>query len=297
MEMARLLRLMRCSSSAPSRPTVWRSAARRHACLIAAAFLLASWPLPAIAQAPGTSAVAAAPETGGLAGIVTTVDEVPLERAQITIAGTSLRAVTQRNGQFHLPRLTLGIHSLEVRLLGYGRVVLPVEIEPGETLRLHVVMATEAVPLAPVEIRAERGHYVTPQMREFEARRARGAGKFFTQEDIRVMQPRVFTDILRRAPGLTILPMSSSHGGFSAQSTRAGGAIRPCPVIFYVNGSPLPIAQDVPINSFIVPEEVVGVEVYNASQIPPQYNVSLYGARCGVVLVWTRSGVDRSIRR
>ena len=300
MDMARLLRLPRCLSlsSALSRPTTWRSAARHTPWLTAGAVVLASWPGPGGAPERGGSPVTDAPETGGLAGVVTTIDEVPLERAQVTVAGASVRAVTQGDGQFYLPRLALGIHSLEVRLLGYTPVVLPVEIEPGETLRLHVVMTTEAVALAPVEVTADRRGFVTPQMREFETRRARGGGKFFTEADIQRMQPRVFTDVLRRAPGLTIIPMNGSHGGgFSAQSTRAGGAVRPCPVIFYVNGSPLPIAQDVAINSFIVPEEVIGVEVYNASQIPSQYNVSLYGARCGVVLVWTRTGRNRGIRR
>jgi hypothetical protein len=37
-------------------------------------------------------------------------------------------------------------------------------------------------------------------------------------------------------------------------------------------------------------EEVVAIEVYAPSEMPPQFNSTSYNARCGLVSVWTRSG-------
>ena len=59
---------------------------------------------------------------------------------------------------------------------------------------------------------------------------------------------------------------------------------------FFLNGSPFPVPNDIPVNHYISVEEVVAVEVYSPSETPPQFNSSMYGARCGLVGVWTRSG-------
>jgi hypothetical protein len=62
---------------------------------------------------------------------------------------------------------------------------------------------------------------------------------------------------------------------------------------YYVNGSPFPLAGDISINHFIAPDDVAAMEVYTgSSQIPPEFNSSLYGSRCGVVAIWTRSSLD-----
>jgi hypothetical protein len=108
------------------------------------------------------------------------------------------------------------------------------------------------------------------------------------------MQPRVMTDVLRRVPGMQIVPISgtlgTTHVAALGRSTGIGGS-GVCPVIYFVNGSPLPMHRDLGINSFVHPEEVVGLEVYSgASTIPPQFSVR--DSRCGVVAIWTRIGRD-----
>ena len=62
---------------------------------------------------------------------------------------------------------------------------------------------------------------------------------------------------------------------------------------FYVNGAPFPLTHDVAINNYVSPDEVAAVEVYTGtSQIPAQFSSSQYNARCGVVVIWTRSSND-----
>jgi hypothetical protein len=187
------------------------------------------------------------------------------------------------------------MQTIEVRMLGYAPLSLPVEVVAGESFHLALEMLREATVLPAVEIAAEPR--VNPLYQGFLDRQARGLGNFFDRKDIEAMQPRLLTDVLRRVPGLRVETAGESYGaGNQIQSARSSGlgGNRVCPMEFYVNGTPMPLPRDGGgINHFISPEEVVGVEVYNgASQIPPQFNSGMYNTRCGVVVIWTRSGPD-----
>lgn len=260
----------------------------RHAVCTGTAAVLIVCATSAQAQDTATPSPA-----GAIVGIVTTIEDAPLPRARVGIVGNPAYVLSGDNGAFRVERLALGRHSLEVRMIGYAQTLIPIEVRSGQVSRVHVMLVAEPVaePVAldTVRVTARPRDRLTPQMRGFEERRARGAGKFFTREEIARMQARLFTDILRRAPGFAVLPIAGQQGGFAAHGTRVG-AVRACPVLFYMNGSPLPLPPDVAINNFIAPEDVAGIEVYTASEIPPQFNNALYGARCGVVVIWMRSG-------
>lgn len=234
-------------------------------------------------------------EVAAIAGIVTDLSETPLAQARVTIAGTPVQVLSQEDGRFHLGALAPGTQVVEVRLLGYSVLILPVELRPGETLLVELALAAEAVTLAAVDVKAEPA--LPPELRGFQERRARGVGRFFSRHDITQMQPRLFTDVLRRVPGLTLQPVGGPYGtGYVVQLSRNAGITgnRPCPVLFYVNGVPFQVATDHAINHFLAPEEVVAVEVYaSSSDVPSQFNSSMHNARCGVILVWTYSGERR----
>ena len=42
------------------------------------------------------------------------------------------------------------------------------------------------------------------------------------------------------------------------------------------------------IDNLLMPDEVAGVEMYNARNVPTQYNVTAGGASCGATLIWTK---------
>ena len=237
----------------------------------------------------------AAQELGTLTGTVTAADKTPVAQARVTVVGTALVAVTRVDGGFHVAGVAPGAQTLDVRMLGYKPTLLPVEVEAGESLHVQVILAVEPVPLPAVHVTAERA--VRPELRGFEERRARGAGLFFTREDIARMQSRLFTDVLRRVPGIQIQPVAGAFGtGYVVQLARSTGIMgnRSCPVLFYVNGAPFPITGDQAINHFIAPDDVVGVEVYAAiSRIPAQFSSSMHNARCGVIAIWTYGGERR----
>ena len=221
--------------------------------------------------------------TGTLSGTVAAADARPLANARVTVVGTTLATLAGTAGGFQVASVPRGAQTLDVRMLGYAPVLLPVLIRAGETLHVRVTLdAVDPVPLVTVEVVAPS----PPALRGFEERRSHGPGTFFTREQIQRMQPRQLTDVLRRVPGMQVRPVSGAYGDNIIVTSRGSR----CPVMFFVNGTPFPTPADIPINHFISVEDVVAVEVYTPSETPPQFNSSMYGARCGLVGVWTRSG-------
>ncbi len=233
-------------------------------------------------------------EVGILTGKVTAVNAIPVAKARVTISETALATATDSTGTFRIAQIPAGMRTLEIRMLGYAPLALPVEVLAGEILNLDLALAPEAVVLKSVEVEAGA---TDRALRGFTARRARGAGRYFDEEELARMQPRVFTDILRRVAGVQIQPGIERYGtGSTVQMGRNSGGMgtRTCPVEFFVNGSPFPSARDGNINHFISPDEVVGVEVYSgAAQIPQEFSNGAYNTRCGLVVIWTRSGPEK----
>lgn len=242
------------------------------------------------------SARAAAQDSGTLKGTVTTAERKPLPHARVSVVGTSLAAMADTDGIFRINLLPLGSQTVEVKLLGYASILVPVQIEPGRDANVQVTLT--AIPVALPTVNVTGDTLILPEMRRFAERRARGSGRFFTREDIDRMEARLFTDILRRVPGMQLEPLEGRYGPtLSIQTSRnqgVGGG-RPCPVLFYVNGVPFTSVSGMAINHYISAGDVAAVEVYSgASQIPPEFNSSMYNARCGVVVVWTRISTSPS---
>lgn len=234
---------------------------------------------------------------GIVSGTVTAGSKLPVADARVRLLGTDLTAVTRVDGVFHVVQVPAGRQTLEVRMVGYTPQIMPVDVLAGATL--HVSLVLEPLALETVSVTAE-GTF-SPGMGGFNERRAKGNGRFFTREQIEKMQARQVTDVLRRVPGMQIQTGSGTYGGMqTAQTGRNVGSSgsRTCPVAYYVNGTPFPLSNDVPINHYITPEEVVAIEVYSgASQTPAQFNATTVNSRCGVVVIWTRSGGDARVFR
>ncbi|HEX6626446.1 MAG TPA: carboxypeptidase regulatory-like domain-containing protein [Gemmatimonadaceae bacterium] len=234
-----------------------------------------------------------ASQSGGtLSGIVTAANKVPVVQARVRVLGTDLTTTTRMNGAFDVANVPAGTHELQVVMVGYTPAAMAIEIVAGDTLKVSLIL--EPLPLETVTVTADPNFFVG--MAGFEERKARGLGRYFTREEIKVMQPRQLTDVLRRVPGMQI---ETVVGGLSGGSPTArtgrniSGANSPCVMAYYLNGSPFPLARDISINHFVAAEDVAAMEVYTGSaQIPPEFNSSLYGSRCGVVAIWTRSSLD-----
>lgn len=277
----RPLRLRDYARLAASRRALIDAVAPVSWLVVAGASLILLVPAQSDAQQPGT-----------LTGTVITSDVRPVAKAQVRIVSAEEVVLTGTDGEFVLANLSPGIHTLEVRMLGYSKLLLPVEIESGLTRSVRVTLVMEPVALQPVEITEESA--LSPGLRSFYERRTRGPGHFFTREEIAKMHPRAVTDVLRRVPGVQIQPAGGPYGTSShVRMGRGTGGLgaRPCPVLFYVNGSPFPVTADLTINHFIAADDIDAIEVYTGtSRIPPQFSSNMHNARCGVVVIWTQIG-------
>jgi len=235
---------------------------------------------------------------GALSGQVLGDSATPLAQARIRVVGATTVAVSGADGRFSFGDIPPGNQMLEVRRLGYVAFTQWVKIVPGATLNLQVKLDVVPVALKPVEVKGEA--VLWPAMEGFEERRAHAGGHFFNRTEIAQMQPRLFTDVLRRVPGVQIQPSTGAFGGNEmVRMNRTVGVtgLRPCPPLFYVNGMPLKVENDISINQYVTPEDVIAIEVYSgSSQIPPEFLSNLLNSRCGVIVIWTRIGDEEDYR-
>jgi hypothetical protein len=222
---------------------------------------------------------------GTLTGTIATADGTPVPSARVRLIGTMLTTVADARGTFRIAGVPAIPLTLDVRMVGYAPSIQPIDMVADSTFNVKVVLAP--IPLDAVEVDATFA--ATPALRGFEDRMARGPGVFFTREDILRMQARLFTDILRRVPGLQIRKVNGAYGENYAIMQRG----RSCPLAYNMNGTPFAVPPDIPINHFVSPDEVVAVEVYSSSEIPPHFNASANRASCGLVVIWTRVGHEQ----
>ncbi|MGH7520910.1 MAG: carboxypeptidase regulatory-like domain-containing protein [Gemmatimonadales bacterium] len=250
-------------------------------------FCLCALLLPSTLPSQGTG--------GAVRGNVTEHDGVPIALAQVRLMGGNRpqNAQTDSAGIFQIPRVAVGWYIVRVTMTGYSPAMLPIEVHRDETVELRVSLVAAAVALAPVEVTADAVPFVQA-LRGFQERRARAQGHFFNHEEIARMQVGRFTDVLRRVPGVQLVPVRGPFEmGEAVRMSRTIGVTgaRACPVLYYINGSPFPVTGDIPIDHYIDPDDIAALEIYQGmSQIPAQFNSSSHNARCGVIVIWTLSG-------
>lgn len=223
---------------------------------------------------------------------MSSADKVGLAEARVRIIGTSLTATTRSDGTFEVQGVPAGHQSLEITRIGYSPKTMPIVVAGGETSKSIIVL--EPFTLETVTVTADADSI--PGIRGFAERKARGNGWYFTRKDIEQMQPRQVTDVLRRVPGMQI-EVGTGPLGTGNPTARTGrnisGANGPCNMTYYLNGSPLDLSAGLSINHVVAADDLAAVEVYTGSaQVPPEFNSSLRGSRCGVVGVWTRTSLN-----
>ncbi|HJU67485.1 MAG TPA: carboxypeptidase regulatory-like domain-containing protein, partial [Gemmatimonadaceae bacterium] len=95
------------------------------------------------------SALAAAPaaaQNGQIAGTVSDSSSgAPIIGAQVTVAGTTLGALTNDEGRFSIAGVSAGTHALEVRRLGFAaRTIRNVQVAAGQTVTVDVRLSPVA---------------------------------------------------------------------------------------------------------------------------------------------------------
>ena len=104
-------------------------------------------------------------------------------------------------------------------------------------------------------------------------------GTFLTRADFEKQNLRIATDILRRVPGVQIMP---TRTGTAVVMTRGSGARRCIPQL-YVHTTPYSGNVD-----DFSPDDIEALEVYvGISEIPPDLN-TMGRPICAAIVIWTR---------
>ena len=229
-------------------------------------------------------ATAFAQETELSGMVVDSATNLPIPRVTVTLVDHNLSRATDEEGAFLFSGLTTGIYTLTFRRLGYQPIGLRFQLNAAGITQASVgviqlvEMATE---LDPVRIEADVLEEY-PQLAGFFRRKATIPGTFFTEADITRERPRTTSDFLRRLPQLTGSEtgrMTSARGSPGLSSAFSG-----CTIGYFING----VQAHAGSVDVVLPETIVGIEVYSGTSTVPIEFSKMNGTSCGVVVIWTR---------
>jgi TonB-linked SusC/RagA family outer membrane protein len=99
--------------------------------------------------------VAIAQGTGTVRGRVTDAgSQRPVSDAQVSVAGTTLGAITNATGDYVVANVPAGARQVRVRRIGYSAAEQPVTVSAGGTARLDFALATTAAQLDQIVVTA-----------------------------------------------------------------------------------------------------------------------------------------------
>ncbi len=246
-----------------------------------------------------TSSASAQIRTSVFTGTVTAgMTEEPLAGAIVYLSGVPVTE-TDAGGTFRLGGLPSGTVMFQIRRLGFRPLEVEVDMLPGEFIRLQ--RGTLAMDPIPVELdpalvtgveRRPLSAMSRLELAGFHERRQAGFGAFVDRAKIEEWSPRMVTDVLRRMPGVRVVP-NKARGGrsdpYSLVDTRAylvtlrGG----CEPTIYLDGLYLGNSRDFDINLLIPASMVDGIEVYRGpSEVPSLFRTG--GRDCGAIAFWMR---------
>ncbi|HSU14573.1 SusC/RagA family TonB-linked outer membrane protein [Longimicrobium sp.] len=248
---------------------------RRNVVLSVFAALLAGGPLYA--------------QTGQVTGSVTSSEGArALSGAAVTVAGTTLRAVTGPDGRYTLSGVPAGTQRLTATVLGHAPATQSVAVAAGQTATLNFALSPSAVALQGV---------VAIGYGERRVRDVTGSIQAVGQEQFntgRVVNPEHL--IQGKVAGVQVID-NGQPGGGSAIRIRGGTSVTSSnEPLFVVDGVPLQpgggLSSDIsrsPLN-FINPQDIERVTVLKDAA-----STAIYGSRGanGVIIIETRNGNAR----
>ena len=232
------------------------------ACAVLAAMFGSLGTVPALAQASHTVIVVGVgdAETGQF-----------LSGVQVSLRSVANSATTDSMGQARLYGVRPGTYTVEARRLGYQILTAPVMVGGTDSIEVVMLMRQAAQHLEAVKVSAPYN------MREFEARRAKGVGQFITQTQIDSV-PGASLDALLQTHMRGVTVTGDAGNGVHVMGARAyldhalSGPPSPCWPMIFLDG--VLLTQDTKGGadiSIISTSELAGVEYYEPSEVPAQY--------------------------
>jgi hypothetical protein len=214
---------------------------------------------------------------------VTNNNGAPVVGARVGLMGSSAATLTKSNGEFVLDSLPSGTHAIVVRQLGYRPTEVAVDLSSRAPARVAVKLGQYVPELSAVEVTAQREEGLQ-KVGFLQRKRMSAGGYFIGPEQIEQRNALRFSDVVRTVPGIRVQEQNGQ-----AMLTSSRGAGGGCVTIF-VDGAAWQQLEPGDLDTFVRPNEVAAVEVYNGSSIPVEFTTP--GQSCSAVVVWTKTRVQ-----
>jgi TonB-linked SusC/RagA family outer membrane protein len=213
---------------------------------------------------------------GTIRGVVTQAEATtPIERATITVSGTTISATTNAEGRYTVTGVPAGTHWVFARRLGYAADSTSVVVRDGETVTADMALVSVATRLAAV---------VTTGYGSQSRREVTGSIASLGGEELRqVVATNPLDAVKGRIPGVDITASSFEPGAANAIRIRGTRSIS-------ASNNPLYVIDDVPITGDlrdIDPTSIDRIEVLKDAAA-----TAVFGSRGanGVVMITTKRG-------
>ena len=236
--------------------------------------------LVAVAALVGAERVEAQPAGATIRGVLlSTAGRTPIEGARITLVGTPFTTLTNARGEFELVELEAGRYMIRVAAIGYATISSPIDLRERQTLDIEFSTEAEAARLPEITVEERSTHGPMDWLR----RKSEGRGRYITRTEIERRNVATLPEVMRMVPGVRVECRSNL-----VCAVRMMRAPRGCNPAFFMDGIPAD-----PAIAYLTPlQEVEGVEVYTGpAETPPELESGQ--ARCGVVVIWTRTPPPR----
>jgi hypothetical protein len=197
------------------------------------------------------------------------------------------RVTTDARGIFHLPVPAPDRYQLRAERVGYQRSTSRhITVVPSDTVRVELLMSTDAVVLAPLTVVASsRSVARNSRLAAFDWRAEHNPwGRFVGPEQIQRIRPMFATDVLQHVAGVQV-----EGSGLNRVPTVRGRLGSRCVPTFYVDGHH---SSGISLDELVSGPDVVAVEVYDQPyEAPVEFLPPGSHLPCGVIVVWTKQSV------
>ena len=204
----------------------------------------------------------------------------PVVNADIGVLSQRRLVRSDSLGRFVLPDFPTGRSEVTVRRLGFRPRRF--FIDP-DTLRdsLQVTLASEPAVLAGIGVTARESR-LRHGIEDFYRRRVKGVGTYWTRDDIEQYNTQRTSDVLRGAPGIRLVRVSSGMGvRFNSTSI----VRRDCTPMIWMDGQRAPGLEV----DDILARDIEGIELYGGpATTPMQFSQYSSSSTCGTIVIWTR---------
>lgn len=221
----------------------------------------------------------AAKGDGVVTGHVVSPTGKAVSGARVDIPMAAVSMVTRTDGGFRFIGVPSGTQMLVARSISYSTAAQQIDVTPREPIDVTLTLGEKTATLDTVFVTARRN--TTLDKNGFTARKRAGGGHFFTREEIDRRNPNAISDMLKGLPSVTV---TNRVGGTVLSGRRIIGGPPPCTTV-WVDGFEWASVMPGDLDMFINPDDVIGLEVYQAGEVPIKFRK--FDRGCLTLVIWT----------